>query len=125
MFVADTHSLIWYLTEDDELSDSARQIFRQADKGQVTVVIPTIVLAEAMFISDKSGASFSKLTEKLEKGTNYEVYPLNMKVIHEMREIENDYSIHDKAIIATSELLEATTITKDKKIREGNTETIW
>lgn len=125
MFVADTHALVWYLTGDDRLGDTAEQLLRQADSGDVSVVIPTIVMAEAMFISEKTGASFEELLDKVESGSNYEVYPLNIKVVEQMNSMNEDYSIHDKAIVATSEILEATTITNDKEIREADTETTW
>ena len=42
-----------------------------------------------------------------------------------MSKMKEDYSIHDKAIAATAEILEATTITNDKEIRNGSTKTIW
>lgn len=125
MFVADTHALVWYLTGDDRLGDTAEQLLRQADSGDVSVVIPTIVMSEAMFISEKTGASFEELLDKVESGSNYEVYPLNIKVVEQMNGMNEDYSIHDKAIVATSEILEATTITNDKEIREADTETTW
>jgi predicted nucleic acid-binding protein len=125
LFVVDTHALIWHLTGDNQLGDTARQILGQADNGDVNVVIPTIVLAEAIFISENTGASFHDLLEKVESGSNYEAYPLNMKVIKQMGDLEKDYSIHDKAIVATAEVLEATTITNDKEIRRGDSETVW
>jgi len=125
LFVVDTHALVWYLTDDEGLGETAEQLLKQADNGDASVVIPTIVMAEAMFISEKTGASFEKLLEKVESGSNYEVYPLNIKVVEQMKEMDEDYSIHDKAIVATSEILEATTITNDREIRDGDTSTVW
>jgi len=125
LFVVDTHALVWYLTDDEGLGETAEQLLKQADNGDASVVIPTIVMTEAMFISEKTGASFEKLLEKVESGSNYEVYPLNIKVVEQMKEMDEDYSIHDKAIVATSEILEATTITNDREIRDGDTSTVW
>lgn len=125
MFVVDTHALVWYLTGDDRLGDTAEHLLEQADRGEAKVVIPTIVMAEALFISEETGAPFEKLLEKIGSGRNYEVYPLNLKVVKEMSSMEEDYSIHDKAIAATSEILDATTITEDQEIREGSTDTVW
>ena len=125
MFVVDTHALVWYLTEDERLGDTAEQLLRQADRGDVSVVIPTIVLAEAMFISEKTGASFETLLDKVETGSNYEIYPLNIRVVKQMSRISQDYSIHDKAIAATAQILEATTITNDEELQKADTETAW
>ncbi|MFB6209164.1 MAG: type II toxin-antitoxin system VapC family toxin [Candidatus Nanohaloarchaea archaeon] len=125
MFIVDTHSLIWYLTGNEKLSDTAETLLKQADSGEIDAVIPTIVLAEALFISEKTGAEFNSLLEKVESGSNYQVYPLNIRIIKKMKDIEEDYSIHDKVIAATSKILEAEIITGDEELREGKANTIW
>ncbi len=43
-YVADTHALLWHLSNDPALSASAADLFRQADAGTVEIVIPSIVL---------------------------------------------------------------------------------
>lgn len=51
--VTDTHSLVWYLTEDKKLSKSALSIFTKADNGDTIIIVPTIVLAEIIHICEK------------------------------------------------------------------------
>ena len=49
-YVADTHSLVWYFTDDKQLSENALFAFEET-VGSGLVMIPTIVLAEIRFYS--------------------------------------------------------------------------
>ena len=71
-YVADTHGLVWFLTKDSKLGVEALRIFRSADRGNVFVVIPSIVIAEAIYISENKGVSvnFSDLVKKFEETAN-------------------------------------------------------
>ncbi len=44
-YVTDTHSLIWYFTEDPRLGKNALEVFEQTVEEDV-IIIPSIVLAE-------------------------------------------------------------------------------
>ena len=68
IYVADTHGLIWFLTKDDKLGKEAATIFYNTDRGKSLVVIPTIVIAEVMYIVENKypQIKFSDLLEKLE-----------------------------------------------------------
>ncbi|RPJ13267.1 MAG: hypothetical protein EHM30_11885, partial [Desulfobacteraceae bacterium] len=51
-YVTDTHSLVWYFTDDQRLSKKALKSFESTVKaGQV--IVPTVVLAEVLFIAKK------------------------------------------------------------------------
>ncbi len=41
-FIADTHALIWYLEDSDELGSEANAAFDACDRGESTIYIPTI-----------------------------------------------------------------------------------
>jgi predicted nucleic acid-binding protein len=53
LYVVDTHALLWYLAEDKSLGKKAKKVLDRSDKGDVDIVIPTTVLAEALFITEK------------------------------------------------------------------------
>lgn len=42
-YVADTHSPIWFLSEDDRLSNRAEYLLSRAEAAEVEILIPTIV----------------------------------------------------------------------------------
>jgi predicted nucleic-acid-binding protein len=50
IFVADTHSLLWYMSEDARIGKRAKSKFDLAEKGDAFIAIPTIILAETLHI---------------------------------------------------------------------------
>lgn len=54
-FVVDTHALWWYLRSPERLSAAASAVFRLAEIGSATIVVPAIVIAEFYFLSVKLG----------------------------------------------------------------------
>lgn len=56
-YVTDTHSLVWYFTEDTHLSKNALDAFEGTVK-EGAIIVPSIVLAEIMFISKKGKIRF-------------------------------------------------------------------
>ena len=59
-FLVDTHTLVWFLTKDKKLSGKVVEILRKVEDGEETVIIPTIVLAEIMYICEKKKANGSR-----------------------------------------------------------------
>lgn len=118
VFVTDTHALLWHLTEDESLSKEAKEIFGRADKGEVDVVIPTTVLAEALFITEKHKVDlkFMEIIEDIRNSSNYLWYPLDLEVIMKCHELIKIPELHDRIIVATAMLLDAKLITKDPVI---------
>jgi len=128
MYVADTHSFIWFLTRDERLSEKAKEIFRSCDEGNTIIVIPSIVLFECLYICEKKKVDleFRQIIEKIESTLNYLVYPLDEEVILSCQGIKEITEPHDRIIVATTKLLNAKLITKDEKIRNSKiVETVW
>lgn len=128
IYVTDTHSLIWFLSDNKSLSTKARMIFELAEKGENIIVIPTIVLAELFHICEKKNIPniFSDIINKLKTGTNYVVYNLDLDIIIECKNLNKIPEMHDKIITATTKILGAILITKDREIQNSKSiETIW
>ncbi len=129
IYVADTHGLLWFLTEDPKLPEKARKVFEEVERGNGTVVIPSIVLAELLHIcdgNDKLKDLFLEIIKKITLSTNYTIYDLNLNVILECRNLINVSEMHDKIIVATARILNSIVITKDKNIIDSKyVETIW
>lgn len=127
MYTTDTHSFLWYISEDTRLSKKAREIFEKCDNAEDVMVIPSIVLIEAMFICEKKRISlkFDDIMLKLKVSSNYQIYPLDEKVVFECKSMKlPDPS--DRIIVATAKLLNARLVTKDEKIATSKlVETLW
>ena len=76
-YVTDTHSIVWYFTEDIHLSKKALDIFEGTIK-EGTIIVPAVVLAEIMFISKKGKINLT-FKETLNKIKEYENFELNGK----------------------------------------------
>lgn len=126
-YIPDTHSLVWYFTEDSRLSTKALQVFEQTlEEGRI--IIPAVVLAEIMFIAKKGRITitFDETIRKIEENDNFDIAPLDTEILKEANKIELTMEMHDKLIVATALCFTATVITRDKEIKEsGLCKTIW
>ena len=129
IYVTDTHPFLWYISEDERLSKRAASIFDDAENGDVTIVVPTIVLAESLYLIEEERllkVKFTDVISKLEIGRNYTTIPLNIKVIKKVEELKKIRELHDRIIVASASILNAELITKDKIIiKTGYVKTIW
>lgn len=56
--MTDAHSLVWCFTEDSRLSKNASGAFEETIEEGI-IIVPSIVLAEIMFIAKKGKISLS------------------------------------------------------------------
>ncbi len=137
-YVTDTHSLVWYFTEDRQLSENAFAAFEETiDMG--SIIVPAIVLAETMYICRKGRVplTFSETLGRLEEYDNFEIVPLDIGIIRIADNISVDLEMlgakrrgeavfHDKLIVATALYSDTPLITKDKRIKEAKiVKVIW
>jgi PIN domain nuclease of toxin-antitoxin system len=126
-YVTDTHSLVWYFTESPRLSKKALKVFEKTLK-EGSIIIPTVVLAEIMYISKKGriSMSFAETIRKIEESENFEIAPLDLDILNKADEIDYKLEMHDKLIVATALFFDAVLITKDEVIKEsGSCKVIW
>jgi PIN domain nuclease of toxin-antitoxin system len=76
MYVADTHSFLWFLTKDERLDSKAKEIFRLCDQGREIIVIPAIVLLECLYICEKKkiDLKFKEILLQMKNTFNYKLY---------------------------------------------------
>ena len=114
-YVCDTHAFIFYIT--GKLSKSTEIIFRKAEEGKAIIFIPTIVLAECLYLAEnkKIEVDFDSLLEKIEMSSNFIVVSFNFQILKLLKEIKLP-ELHDRIIVATAKILNAKVITKDEEI---------
>ncbi len=73
--VTDTHSIVWYFTDDPRLSRRALEVFEKTIK-EGAIIIPTVVLAEIMYSAGKCISNYKRpLDNKVRCLHNYLVIP--------------------------------------------------
>jgi len=120
-YVSDTHSLIWYMTNDPKLSYKAKEIFRRADDGEEIIFIPCIIFFELFYLTEKRKIpiDFDEFLAMIPQSENYKVEPLCLSIIQKSREIPRKKipDPWDRLIAATSMHLRFPLITHDESLR--------
>ncbi len=126
-YVTDTHSIVWYFSEDRGLSEKALEAF-EGTIQEGRIIVPAVVLAEIMFIAKKGriNLTFVETLEKIEELDNFQIAPLDANILTIADQIKVDMEMHDQLIVATTLHFESVLITKDEQIRNiGIVPTLW
>jgi PIN domain nuclease of toxin-antitoxin system len=88
-YVADTHSIVWYFTDDPQLSEKALNAFDQTTENGL-IIIPTIVLAEIIFIAQKGriALTFQDTLKRIEEYENFKIVSLDIEVLKKVDKIQ-------------------------------------
>ncbi|MCP4111566.1 MAG: type II toxin-antitoxin system VapC family toxin [Desulfobacteraceae bacterium] len=131
-YVTDTHAIIWHLQDHPNLSAGVRQIFSQADEGTATVLIPSIVLVEMVYLAEKTRIPEDLLDSTLDfigaDSMNYESAPLDFSVVSSLRLIPRSTvpDMPDRIIAATALALDLPLLSRDSAIHNvSEIEVIW
>jgi PIN domain nuclease of toxin-antitoxin system len=125
--VTDTHSIVWYFTDDPRLSRGALEVFEKTIK-EGAIIIPAVVLAEIMYIAGKGKITltFDETLQKIDSYENFSVAALDLEILKVAEKIKLNLEMHDKLIAATTLYYNASLITRDPLItKSGVCTTIW
>jgi PIN domain nuclease of toxin-antitoxin system len=77
VFVVDTHTLVWFLSNDKRLSSKVGEIL---ESPEVFLLIPTIVLAEITHLHRKGRITqpLEKVWQFLQKDSRCIIYPIDV-----------------------------------------------
>jgi len=119
-YVTDTHSIIWYFTDDPRLSQHALEAFEKTIQEGV-IIIPSVVLAEIMYIAGKGKITltFDQTLQRIDSYENFIVAALDLDILKLADKIKAELEMHDKLILATALYHNASLITRDPLIRDS------
>ena len=127
-YVADTHALWWHVDSPERLSRTAFDIFRKATSGEVTIIIPAIVVAELYYLSIKLGryVTPSELIDAIRVASGFEFSLLGKAQLEKLDSLQEITEMHDRLIAAESLVLDAPVITRDRIFSDSSqVETVW
>ena len=127
-FVADTHTLWWYLRSPELLSPDSSYIFSLAERGRVVIFVPAIVIAELYFLSVKLGEAVqpAELMDLLDSMPGVEMLQLGRLQLEQLNMFPEIRDIHDRLIAAEAASLNVPLVTKDAELLAlPQIETIW
>jgi len=129
--VTDTHALIWYLEDSEQLSPAVKNLFDQCNDGAVEIFVPTICLVELVYLAEKERIpqklQREVLLEICEGATNFMPVDLTPSIVLSLEQIPRSDvpDMPDRIIAATALHLNLPLITRDKKISFSQIESIW
>jgi PIN domain nuclease of toxin-antitoxin system len=126
-YITDTHSLVWYFTNDQRLGKKAFKAFESTVQSG-RIIVPTVVLAEIMFIANKGRLliGFTETVTTIETMANFEIAVLDLDVLKLAEKISASLEMHDKIIVATAMCYDGVLITKDEQITNSKVvKTVW
>jgi PIN domain nuclease of toxin-antitoxin system len=127
-YVADTHALLWYLGGSPLLGSSARAAFDGAVQGTNEVIIPAIVLAEAIMLTEKrrTAIDIDHIVATVQAAPGFRFTPLMPEMVARIQTLTSLPDIHDRLIVAEALVSSATVITRDHLvITSGIVSTVW
>lgn len=84
-YVVDTQCLLWYIARDRRLPKTIKQAFDAARDGQAQILVPSIVLVEALFLMQRQRMAGNVVAELLSlpetPDGSIQVIPLDMAVV--------------------------------------------
>lgn len=129
--VADTHTVVWYLSADPRLSLRAEGAMEKATSEGEPIFIPTICLVEATYLTEKKRIDASALAQLgwaiREPDSAFQPIPLTVEIAFALRQISRNSvpDLPDRVIAATALSLGLPPVTRDSQIQASGIETIW
>ena len=121
LYVIDTHVLIWYFTGSKRLKPALREKVDDIRNRNGRLLVPTIVLAEALTIAEKGKVEFdfTAMQRVLHDEPEFEIISFSPEIFQTVIQVRNVPELHDRIIVATARFYGAGILTKDREILES------
>jgi PIN domain nuclease of toxin-antitoxin system len=129
--VADTHTIVWYLSRDSRLSLTAHEALTTVTTGGDLIHIRSICLVELTYLAEKGrlpSAAREALVAALDDPAGAcTLVPLDRLVAEALQLVQRNevQDLPDRIVAATALALRVPLISRDRKIRASQIQTIW
>jgi PIN domain nuclease of toxin-antitoxin system len=127
----DTHAIIWYLTGDPRLSAGATAALDGATAAGEFIHVPSVCLVELTYLIEKGRVPLTARARLLhaldDPRTPCRLAPLDRNVADALELVSRAQvpDLPDRIVSATALALGVSLISRDRKIRASQVETIW
>ena len=126
-FVTDTVGLVLRL-EKRKMGAGAKSVFDSAESGSAIIYVPSLVLAEMLYLSEKGRitATLRDAADYMSRHSHCKDYPLDLAVVQAAAQISDVRELHDRLIAGVARLLSLQLITNDLSIQASSfVRTLW
>jgi PIN domain nuclease of toxin-antitoxin system len=129
--VADTHTALWHLFDDNRLSVPAGDFISQAAAVRRRIVISAISLAEIVYLIEKNRVpanAFIDLKKALTDPDHVlKEAPVTVEIVETMQQVPRVAlpDMPDRIVAATAMYFGVPVFSRDARIRASNLRTIW
>lgn len=126
-YVTDTMAIVLYL-EQRRSSQLVRRIFESAQRAELSIHVPAIVLAEILYLSEKGRitASPTDMNQLFSTNAAFKEAHLTSGVVAAAAQITDVPELHDRLIAGTARFLGLSLITNDPRIQTSRfLTTVW
>jgi PIN domain nuclease of toxin-antitoxin system len=126
-FVADTHALVWHLTEPRRLGKAARRVFAGVDSGRSLCHIPVISLVEIWLLHERGRLRIgpAQVLEALAGHPGYAVLPLDVQQVVEFGALPAVRDPMDRLIAAAVRATGSKLVSVDEAFDGCGSERLW
>jgi PIN domain nuclease of toxin-antitoxin system len=121
LYVIDTHVLVWYFIGSKRLKPTLREEIDETRNQNGRLLVPTIVMAEALDIAEKGRVNFdfSEMYRRIREEPEFEIVSFSSEIFDTTMQIRNIPELHDRIIVATARFYGTGILTKDRIILES------
>jgi PIN domain nuclease of toxin-antitoxin system len=129
--IADTHTVIWYLFEDDRLSQTAKSTIENIANNGDYVGFSSITIVEIIYLIEKGRVPSETLTKLMRETTQNDTVLLSIDLDENIARNLSNVSrnevpdLPDRLIASTALFYNVPIISRDYKIKCSSVQTIW
>jgi PIN domain nuclease of toxin-antitoxin system len=126
-FVADTHALVWHLTEQRRLGRAARRAFRSADAARSLCWVPAVSLVEISLLYEKGRLriNLARVLETLAGHPGYAVLALDVEQTLAFASFPAVRDPMDRLVLAAARATSSRLISADEALDGHGVERVW
>lgn len=129
--VADTHTALWYLFNDDRLSVAAGDFIDKSAAAGSQIVVSAISMAEIVYLIEKNrlpANAYEDMKAALDDPDHvFNEAPFTVEIVDAMKQVPRADvpDMPDRIVAATAVYFDVPVISRDGKIHASNVRTIW
>lgn len=126
-YVSDTMAIVLRL-ERRKMNRKIKAIFKEAENNKVRIIIPTMVLAEIGYLSERNkiDTSLQDIKNYCAQNSSINMEAITAEIIYKTFEIDDIPELHDRIIAGTAYEKNLPLITNDPVISDSKfVKTLW